>query len=178
MIAFILLVFLITYFGDKVKWLKKLRDKSISQAINSRLLLGLLIIGFVLNLDYTNRFGCIIGDESILDPRNILFSSISISLILLYLVVKSRILKLYFVLLEFSFWIFKLFYFKGGYAVGVLGSPDIIISFYDHLCLFLRLLIIFKLLKLNCKTIYLVLFTLAIMIIKIFLFPIPISGID
>ena len=175
MILFSILALIIFFSAKRVEWISVWYNKTISQPFNYRILLGLLVFGFLLKLDYTNRFGCLVGGESILDIKNILFSSISISLILSSYLLNKRFLKLSLVIVELLFWTFKLFYFKGGYVVSIAGIPDPAISFFDTLTLFLRLFIIIKLLQVNFKTIYLVLITLSIIAIKVFAYPIPMT---
>jgi len=175
MILFSILALIIFFSAKRVEWVSVWYNKTISQPFNYRILLGLLVFGFLLKLDYTNRFGCLVGGESIFDPKNILFSSISVSLILSSYLLNNRFLKLSLVTVELLFWIFKLFYFKGGYVVSFGGIPDPAISFFDTLTLSLRLFIIIKLLQVDFKTIYLILITLIIMSIKIFAYPIPMT---
>jgi len=173
MILFSILALIIFFSAKRIEWVSNWYNKIISQPFNYRILLGLLVIGFLLKLDYTNRFGCLVGGESIFDTKNILFSTISVSLILSSYLLNNRFFKLSMVTVELLFWVFKLFYFKGGYVVSIGGIPDPAISFFDTLTLSLRLFIIIKLLQVDFKTIYLILITLIIMSIKIFAYPIP-----
>ena len=171
MILFTLLILIIFFTAKRVVWISDWYKRIITQPYNYYALLGLLVFGFFTNLDYNDRWGCIVGGESIFDTKNILFSSISIILVASSFIIKSRILKLSFVLIEFVFWIAKLFYFKGGYVVSIAAAPDPIVSFYDSTALALRLFIITGLLKANIKIIYILICTLIIMAIKVFGFP-------
>ena len=171
MTLFTILVLIIFILSKRVNWISDWYKRSITQPYNYYILLALLIIGFLGQLDYTDRWGCFVGGESIFDVKNILFSSTSIVLILTSFFLRPRIFKITVIFVELAFWIFKLFYFKGGYVVSIIAAPDPIISFYDSVTLTLRLLIVSELLRANIKTIYILICTLIIMAIKVFLFP-------
>ena len=175
MIIFIILFIIILLASQSNKKMRFWLNKIIDQPYNYYILLGLLIIGFSLRFDYTERLGCIIGWEPFYDIKNILFSTISITFILLSLLSKQRNRKLIFISVELLSWIFKFFLFKGGYAVGIWGSDDLLISFYDTTSLALRLLIIRSLLKDKIRWIYCILGALIIICIKIYIFPLPYS---
>lgn len=175
MILFTILILIIFFSAKRVEWIADWYKKIISEPYNYYALLTLLVIGFFGQLDYTDRWGCIVGGESIFDTKNILFSSISLILILTSFLLRLRIFKITIGLIELAFWIFKLFYFKGGYVVSIAAAPDPIISFYDSLTLVLRLFIITGLLRTNIKTIYILICTLTIMAIKVFGFPTQLS---
>jgi len=175
MILFTILVLIIFFSAKRFDWISDLYKRIISQPYNYYILLALLVIGFFGKLDYTDRWGCFVGGESIFDAKNILFSSISVTLILTSFLLKPKILKISLVIIELGFWILKLFYFKGGYVVSIAAASDPIISFYDSLTLALRLFIITGLLRTNIKTIYILICTLTIMAIKVFGFPTQLS---
>jgi hypothetical protein len=175
MILFTILILIIFFSAKRVERIADWYKKTITEPYNYYSLLILLVIGFFGHLDYTDRWGCIIGGESIFDIKNILFSSISVTLILSSFLLRPRILKISIALIELAFWIFKLFYFKGGYVVSIAAAPDPIISFYDSLTLALRLFIITGLMRTNIKTIYILVCTLTIMAIKVFGFPTQMS---
>ncbi len=65
---------------------------------------------------------------------------------------KKNIIK-FFVIIETFLWLFKLFFFKGGYAVGV-GGPTFLIVEYDTIAFFLRLTIIGVLFFINIRVKY------------------------
>jgi hypothetical protein len=175
MILFTILILIIFFSVKRVEWIANWYKKIITEPYNYYALLTLLVIGFFGHLDYTDRWGCIVGWESIFDTKNILFSSISVTLILISFLLRLRILKISILLVELAFWIFKLFYFKGGYVVSIAAAPDPVISFYDSLTLALRLFIITGLLQTKIKTIYILVCTLIIMAIKVFGFPTQLS---
>jgi hypothetical protein len=175
MILFTILILIIFFSAKRVVWISDWYKRIITEPYSYYILLTLLVIGFFGQLDYTDRWGCIVGGESIFDTKNILFSSISVILILTSFIFNPRILKISLIVVELAFWIFKLFYFKGGYVVSIVAAPDPIISFYDSLTLAMRLFIITGLLRTNIKTIYILICTLTIMAIKVFGFPTQLS---
>lgn len=145
--------------------------KLINQPYNYLVLLSLLVLGFFAKLDYTDMWGCFRANEPIFAIKNIIFSSISLLLIFLSFIIKKRTLKLSFAAIELLFWIFKLFYYKGGYVVGIGASPHPVISFYDTTTLTFRLLIISNLSKKEIRIRYILLTTTLVMAIKIFICP-------
>lgn len=171
MILFTILILIVFFATKRIDWVSNLYKKTINQPYNYYVLLGLLVLGFFAQLGYTDRWGCIFSQDSIFNFKNILFSSISILLIITSLFLKSRILKISSLLIELVFWIFKLFYFKGGYVVSITATPDPIISFYDTTTLALRLFIINGFLRKEIKSLYIIIATLIIMAIKVFGFP-------
>jgi hypothetical protein len=171
MILFAILILIIFFSANRVVWISDWYKKIISYPYNYLFLLGLLVFGFFARLDYTDRWGCIIVGEPIFEFKNIVFSAVSISLILLSYLSKNKTLKLSFVIAELLFWTFKLFYYKGGYVVSIAAAPDPIISFFDTTTLSLRLFIIFGLLRPEIKIRFVLITTLIIMAIKVFLFP-------
>jgi len=173
MIIFLILIFIIWFISKKNEKIKFWIEKTIQQPFNYYLLTGLLVIGFFLRIDYSNRFGCVAVAEPIFELKNILFSTTSIALVLLSFFSIKRTIKLTFISLELLFWITKLFSFKGGYVVNILGTADPYISLYDTVTLTLRLYIINSILKANIKQVYILLFTIIIMSIKIYIFPLP-----
>jgi hypothetical protein len=128
-----------------------------------------LIIGFFFNLDYSNRWGCIIGREPIFGKLNVIFSSTSIFLTIIASVRTKKSIKLCIHLMELCFWTGKLMIYKGGYATGIAGIPSTEIVFYDFIAIILRLLVI-RSLWTNMKTSIVLLLTLMIISTKIFAF--------
>ena len=164
---------MILFLSKKSEKIKFLKEKIIQQPVNYYLLIGLLLIGFFFRLDYSNRFGCIIFEEPIFELKNILFSTISITLVLLSFFFKKRMIKLAFISLELLFWIAKLFLFKGGYVVSIMAAADPLISFYDTATLALRFFTVISLLKININQIFVLICTIIVMCIKIHIFPLP-----
>ena len=175
MIIFLILIVIIWFVSKRSERIRFWKEGVIKQPFNYYSLIGLLIIGFFFRLDYSNRFGCIIGEEPIFELKNILFSTTSIALVLLSFFSKNRKIKLTFALLELLFWITKLFLYKGGYVVGITATADSLISFYDTTTLALRIFIINSLLKTNIKQVYILIFTIITISVKIYIFPLPYS---
>jgi len=164
--------------GFLIKWVTKYKDFGIRLNENTgfKFLLGWIIFGFVARLDYSDTWGCIIGLEPILEPRNILFSTISFSLIFWALRTGNTKLKKTLLGIELLYWIAKLTIFKGGYVVGYGGIPDITIVFYDLVAILARLFILSQILKINqFKFAKIGLAALLILVIKISIFATPIS---
>lgn len=127
------------------------------------------IIGFFSKLDYDQQCGCFISNKSIFEFENILYSSISI-ILLLFSLINIKVRKS-FVIFESVIWLFKLVILKSGYAVGIAGIPNLLIFFYDFIGLLLRILtisVLFK--KIKIKTIYILIITGIILVIKILFF--------
>jgi hypothetical protein len=173
MIIFLVLVAIIWIVSKKSEKIRFWKEKLIQQPFNYYLLIGLLVIGFIFRLDYSDRFGCIVFTEPIFEFKNILFSAISITLVLLSLFFQKRKVKLTLIFCELLFWIFKLSFFKGGYVVNYLGTADPIISLFDTTTLALRLFIINTLLKTSTNQVYILICTLIVMSMKIYFFPLP-----
>ena len=171
MLTFLILIaiiWLVSRWSEKARFWK---NKLIQQPFNYYILLGLLVIGFFFQLDYSIRFGDIITREySIFEFESILFSATSITLVLLSFFFKKRAIKLTFISLELLFWLSKLFLFKGGYVTG--WGVDPFISLYDTTALALRFFIIRSLLKTNINPIYALICTVIVMYIKIYIFPV------
>ena len=138
-------------------------------------LLGWITLGFIAKLDYSDAWGCIIIIKPILEPRNILFSIISFGLIFLAFNTKNQKLKKILSFTELIYWITKLVIFKGGYAVGFGGIPDITIVFYDLVSILLRFFLIFQIIKVDrFKFLKIALLSLLVLGIKIEVFATPI----
>ena len=171
MVIFTILILVIFFAARRLKWIVHRYKKIITEPYNYYALLVLLVIGFIGRLDYTDRLGCIVGEEPIFEIKNIIFSSISVTLIITSLLIRSKRLKITLGITELAFWVFKLFYFKGGYLVSIVAAPDPIVSFYDTLTLSFRLFIIDGLLRSNINTIYILIITLTIIAIKVYIYP-------
>lgn len=175
MILFLILVAVIWFISKKNRKIRFWKNKIIQPPFNYYLLIGMLIIGFFFRLDYSDRFGCIVFKEPVFELRNILFSAISITLVLLSFFAKKRTIKLTFISFELVFWLYKFFLFKGGYVVGAIATADPLISLYDTTTLALRLFIINSLLKVSINQIYPLICTIIIISVKIYIFPLPFS---
>lgn len=136
-------------------------------------LLGWTIIGFFKNLDFTEQWGCIVFEEPVFRKMNIIFSSISVILLISVILFRNRNIKFYIHLTETFYWIGKLFLFKGGYATGLVGTPIEINVLYDFVAIFLRLLAI-RNLKFQTRTIKVSTIALSIIFLKMSFFNAPI----
>jgi hypothetical protein len=99
------------------------------------------LFGFVFMLDNSMAWGCLSGLEETLSIRNITYSGLSILLITTgFFMHNKKGLAILFG--ELVYWTFKLMIAKGGYAVGLGGTPDENILMFDAVALTLRLLLI------------------------------------
>lgn len=131
------------------------------------LLIALTIIGFFLMLDNNSDFGCRINNWYVFSIQNIGYSSLSLILLVLALIIKQEKLQKAFLLLESAYWLFKLFVIKGGYAVGVGGGPELLVAYFDTIVLFLRLLILYKLFQYKFSSYFLFAPLFTIMLFKL-----------
>lgn len=164
--------------GFLIKWITKYREFGIRLNENTgfKFLLGWIIFGFVARLDYSDAWGCIIGLEPILEPKNILFSTISFALIFRAFRAGNMKLKKTLLGIELLYWIAKLIIFKGGYVVGYGGIPDFTIVFYDLVAILARLFILSQILKVNqFKFAKIGMTALLVLGIKISIFATPMS---
>lgn len=158
-----------------IKLFLKLTNKKIP--LNEKnlflILLSSILIGYITDLDNTDRWGCIIT----FNPFS--FQSIAgaiLSFGLIYWAYKSsnRRLKKYICLTETFFWISKLIIFKGGYVSGFGGTPDFLVVTYDLMSIAIRIALIFILFEIiNLRFIKLVTISLVLIFIKINTFSTP-----
>ncbi len=106
------------------------------------LLIAWTIIGFLIRLDNNMQHGCIIENDNILALDNIFFSATSIILLTIGVSFQHINEQIWFLFLELLFWLFKLFYLKGGYATGIGGTPILAVLFFDMIALCLRLMLL------------------------------------
>ncbi len=158
-------------------WVNKYKNYGVelNEKNGFKFLLGWLIFGFFLRLDYSDNWGCVVGLEPFWELRNVLFSTISIGLIYWAFKTENQNLKKIICLTELTFWISKLIIFKGGYVVGFGGTPDISIVFYDLSSALARLFILSQIIKIQrFKFFKIAIVALLIMGIKIEAFSTPI----
>jgi hypothetical protein len=125
--------------------------------IGSYYLPGLIIwtvIGFFFLLDNNSAFGCTVNNSPVFSTHNIRYSLISLILLLIAYFIRSEKLQIAFLLCEFAYWLIKLMTIKGGYAVGIGGGPDFTVVYFDTIALFLRLLVLYKLLNYKISLYY------------------------
>jgi hypothetical protein len=118
-------------------------NKIIKPLRNSRLLFAFLIlwtlIGFFTQQDFTERCGCLIHSRGIFSLDYIIFSFISLILLVSGFIAKNKIIKISLISVELAYWIFKLFALKSGYEGG-LGI--LMFKYYDFLGLLGRFLLL------------------------------------
>jgi hypothetical protein len=135
---------------SKYSWITKVT--SISWTFYA--LIGLTIIGFLFSLDNNQAFGCIILETSVFSSDNIIYSGISVLLLTLAYINQDRKNQLLILSAELLFWLYKLFYLKGGYSVGITASAMFGVLYFDIIALTLRLILIKQVAKIRIKTIY------------------------
>jgi hypothetical protein len=146
----------------------------INETTGFKVLIAWIILGFFTTLDNTHASGCVVLGESILAPRNILFSACSFFLIIGALKEENRKKQQILFGVELAFWIAKLFLLKGGYVVGYGGDPDPVVVFYDLVALLIRLFILGHVLFGNQLTFFKIGATAFIIIlIKVLFFSFP-----
>jgi hypothetical protein len=127
-------------------------------------------IGFITKLDNNQRCGDIIYSTSILDFENILYSLISIFLLLSSLS-RRNVIKVLFII-ETIYWLIKLILLKSGYSTG--WGPNLEVFSYDYIALLLRIWVISRLFnKLNIKVYILPIFSGILITIKTLFFACP-----
>ncbi|MDF1695330.1 MAG: hypothetical protein P1U56_05845 [Saprospiraceae bacterium] len=116
-------------------------------------LLILILIGYFTTFDTTTAYGCIIGLDSLLNPNakltSITLSAVSFLVVLFAFLVKNKSIQLAFIIAETTFWLLKLYTYKGGYAVGYGGVPSMPILTYDLIAIAVRLYLIATLIKIS-----------------------------
>jgi hypothetical protein len=172
-IIFVLLTFL-PIKAEKWKFLSYLNKHNDSKT-SSTLLIVWIILGFFTRQDFSQLQGDIIYFEKIFNTSNIIFSIISLSIVITSKFLKQKPFSKLFLILELTYWLFKLGYYKGGYNIGFAADyPLDTIVFYDFIALLLRLLNINNLFansKLHTKHIGLI--AIILISIKIFFIPRP-----
>ena len=118
------------------------------------LLIVWLLFGFCFRLDNNMFIGCVIETEAIFGLDNVFYSFTSIILLTLGVTFQTKNNRIWFLLLELLFWLVKLFYWKGGYAVDIAGIPIFSVVFYDMIALCLRVLLLNSSLQLRFSNNY------------------------
>ncbi len=178
-----MIVYIITLIISLITFVSLYRNSEISQVLESklgnyklsvRLLLIWILFGFLTRLDFNQMFGCVIYFGKIFDYNNIGFSLFSFALILSAGLLKNKKTSTILLIVELLFWLFRYFYYKGGYATGLAGSyPLDFVVLYDSIAIFLRLLVLVNLVKTNFKTPWIILVVVILTSIKIFFFQLP-----
>lgn len=99
------------------------------------------LFGFVFVLDNSMAWGCIGGPGATLSIENIAYSGLSVLFISIGFFTPDK-KGLIILFGELIYWTIKLMTAKGGYVVGIGGTPDESILMFDSVALTLRLLLI------------------------------------
>lgn len=153
-----ILIALVIYWNQLI--ISRLR-KYKEQLCNYRILLTLLILGFLFGWEYTEDWGCFGPRMPLFGIKYMFLSLISIGLITASYFAKQQRYKRRLILIELGFWVVKLFYFKNNLVS---------IFFYDSLALIFRLLIISSLYSSLFKLRTIILMTLTVISVKSFVF--------
>lgn len=148
---------------SKYSWIAK--ATSISWTFYA--LIGFTITGFLFSLDNNQAFGCTIIEKSVFSSNNIIYSGISVGLLTFAFITKDTKNRLLILLVELLFWLYKLFYVKGGYNVGITASPMFSVLYFDIIALTLRIILIKQVAKFRIRSIYMLLPMFLIMFIKL-----------
>lgn len=112
----------------------------------TQLLFGALIIwtitGFFTRWDNNMIIGCNIYAEQIFDLDNVFFTTASVILLTTGFLFQTKGEGFWFLLFELLYWLIKLFYIKGGYAVSIAGVPLFSVLFFDMIALCLRIMLL------------------------------------
>jgi hypothetical protein len=99
------------------------------------------LFGFVFVLDNSMAWGCLGGPEVALSSENIIYSGLSVLFITIGFFSSDK-MGLLILFGELIYWTIKLTTAKGGYTVGIGGTPDENILMFDSVAVTLRLLLI------------------------------------
>jgi len=131
-------------------------------------LISWITIGFLTRLDNNQDWGCIIQSAPIFGLDNIVFSSISLIIILLSWRVKQKSIKLLFILVETFYFLTKFLFIKGGYVVGITAGPNDFVVLYDYISILVRILIIANLLEKQFRLYLFEIIAIILISIKVF----------
>ena len=133
------------------------------------LLVGWGLFGFFTNLDNNNDFGCIGSGEPIFSETNILFSGVALGLVNIgFFASKENVIWKFVLIIELLFWLFKLFFIKGGYSVGYGGGPNENIVLFDNVALVLRLILMYQIFKFQFNILWIISLSFIIMLLRIY----------
>ena len=127
-----------------------------------------ILIGFFTRLDNNQDSGCLIHSAHFFKLDNIIFSSISLFIIILSWIVKDKLIKSILLVLELIYFISKLLIIKGGYATGIVGAPQDFVVLYDYIAILIRMLIFLRIINLSYRFFIIEIVSIFIISIKIF----------
>ncbi len=128
--------------------------------------IGIILFGFTFWLDNNLQFGCITFYLPVFSSHNLLYSGVSLAIIILAYFVNNKTAKLILLSGELLFWIYKLFLLKGGYSVGISSGISLEILFFDCSALLFRLILLNKIAQLPIKLFWLFVISTVIFVIK------------
>jgi hypothetical protein len=124
------------------------------------------LIGFFFNLDNNQEFGCIYVEPDILATPNVVYSTVSLTLLMKAFFTKDAGYRSMLFKSELLLWLYKMLYLKGGYGVGVSASPLLEVVWFDFFGLAFRLLLINQVISVRMKPSLYVLLVFIIKFIK------------
>jgi hypothetical protein len=134
------------------------------------LLMAWTILGFLFRWDNNMEVGCTIWNDNVFAQDNIFLSATSIILLTVGVSFQKIDERIWFLFLELLFWLLKLFYWKGGYAVGIGGTPMVSVLFFDMVALCLRLMLLNASLQFKFSNNYILIPLVMIFYIKFYYF--------
>ena len=147
-------------------------EKLIRPLRSQKVLFGFLILltlfGFFTQQDFTESCGCLRHSRGVFSLDYIIFSAISLILLLIGLLIKNKTIRISLLSIELAYWIFKLFVLKSGY-IGGLGI--MVFKYYDFFGLLGRLLLLNSLFGNKLKEHLLTLVAGLLIIIKMLVMP-------
>lgn len=168
---------LVIAIGGLMQWINKYKNYGMAfkEKHGFLALIAWIVFGFFAQLDYSDNWGCIVIHQPFWELKNILFSSISIGLILWAFKTENQSLKKLLCFTELMYWIFKLIAFKGGYVFGFGGLPNETIVLYDFIAVLARLFVISQIMNVQrFKLLKITFLAVLILAIKINFFATPI----
>lgn len=168
-LIFPLLVILGTgFFLFKVNKIEKFKRIFISQKILFAFLILWTLFGFFSQQDFIENCGCFVYSRDIFSPGYVIFSSITLTILLIGVFTKNKTFRIVLVSIELTYWIFKLFILKSGY-IGGLGL--MVFKYYDFYGLLGRLLLLNSLLGRKLRAQVMSLVAGVLIIIKMLVIP-------
>lgn len=134
------------------------------------LLIAWTIVGFFFRCDNNMQVGCIIRSDNVFAQDNIFLSATSIILLTLGVSFQRTNERIWFLFLELLYWLLKLFYWKGGYGVGLAAIPMFTVVFFDMIALCLRIMLLNATLEFKFSNNYILIPLVIIFYVKLYYF--------
>jgi hypothetical protein len=116
------------------------------------------------------QVGCIIENDYVFAYDNVLLSATTIFLLTIAILFEGMNERIWFLFFELLFWLFKLFYIKGGYAVGIAGVPMLPVLFFDMIALYLRIILLNESLQFKFSNNYILIPLVVFFFLKLYYF--------